>query len=149
MEKTEAFAQRLMQNLYRMARCRHAIFKDILSEYGVTLHQFHLLMHIKMSGKVKISDMSDLMLVSIPTASRMINTVSDMGLVAKKKISGDKRSTYLELTPKGEKAVNELRKRQLETLAWVLEKIPQDDLEVFLEVTERMADEMVSGLNRE
>jgi DNA-binding MarR family transcriptional regulator len=149
MEKTEAFAQRLMQNLYRMARCRHAVFQDILTEYGVTLHQFHLLMHIKMSGQVKISDLSDLMLVSMPTASRMINTVSEMGLVNKKKIRGDKRSTYLELTTEGDKVVDELRKRQLETIARILEKIPQDDLEVFLKVTERMADAMVSGLNRE
>jgi DNA-binding MarR family transcriptional regulator len=149
MKEIEAFAQRLMQNLYRMARCRHAVFQDILSEYGVTLHQFHLLMHIKMSGEVKISDLSDLMLVSMPTASRMINTVSEMGLVTKKKISGDKRLTYLELTAEGDKMVDELRKRQLETIARILEKIPQDDLEVFLRATERMADEMVSGLNRE
>jgi len=149
MENTEAFSQRLMQNLYRMARCRHAIFQDILSEYGVTLHQFHLLMHIKMSGEVKISDSSDLMLVSMPTASRMINTLSEMGLVTKKKISGDKRSTYLELTAEGDKVVDELRRKQLETIARILENIPQGDLEVFLKVTEKIADEMVSGLDRE
>jgi DNA-binding MarR family transcriptional regulator len=106
-------------------------------------------MHIKMSGEAKISDMSDLMLVSIPTASRMINTVSEMGLVVKKKISGDKRSTYLELTAEGDRVVDELRRRQLETIARILENISQDELEVFIKVTEKMADEMVSGLDRQ
>ena len=149
MEKAEALAQHLMENLYRMARCRHAIFQDIFSQSGVTLHQFHLLMHIKMSGKVKVNGLSELMLVSAPTASRMANTVSDMGLVAKKKIRGDRRSTYLELTPEGERVVDELRKRQVEIIARILERIPQEDLEVFLKATDKIADEMVSGLDRE
>lgn len=148
MNDTRTLARRLMQDMYRMARCRHAIFKDILSEQGITLQQFHLMLHVKMGERVKISDLSEFMLVSVPTASRMVNTLSDRGLVAKKRLGDNKRSIYLELTPEGERTVNRLRKRQLDTLARVLEKIPRDHLEAFLEVTEKIADQMVSGLSR-
>ncbi len=140
MEKDQLFAQRLMQNLYRIARCRHAMFQDILTDYGVTLHQFHLLLHLKSKKQVKVTDLSDKMMVSMPTASRMINTLCDMGMISKKKSQTDRRSTYLQLTGKGKKVVGEIREKQLEKISMMLKKVSDDDKEAFLNLTERIAD---------
>jgi DNA-binding MarR family transcriptional regulator len=135
-----SFAQRLMQNMYRIARCRQATFQDTLSRYGVTLHQFHLLLHVGSGKKVKVKDVSDKMLVSMPTASRMINALCDLGMVSKEKGQGDKRSTYLVLTNKGRKVVEDIRKRQLETITRIMERIPDKDRDDFLGIMERIAD---------
>lgn len=149
MEKNEAFIQRLMQNLYRVARCRQAMFQDVLARYGVTLHQFHLLLHIDSSGQLKVTELSDKMLVSMPTASRMINALCELGLVRKKKTTSDRRSTYLELTAKGKRTMGDIHRQQMEMISRVLEKMPEEDLEAFLQVSERIADQWMSTLKEQ
>lgn len=141
--------QRLMQSLYRMARCRQAMFQDILSEYGVTLHQFHLLLHVKSCGSIKLSELSQKMLVSMPTASRMISALCETGLAERKKNDRDRRSTYLALTPRGSEVVEQIKRRQLETLRGIIGGIPQSDLEAFLRVAESIADEWTRSLRKE
>lgn len=149
MKKDEVFTQRLMQSIYRIARCRRAVFQDLLTDYGVTLHQFHLLMHMVSGKQVKVTDLSEKMLVSMPTASRMINTLCEMGLVTKNKNSSDRRSTYLELTRKGKRVVGEIRERQLAMFSGILEKMQEKDVETFLSVTERIASEWTVLLREE
>jgi len=152
MNSDEALTQRLMQSMYHITRCRHATFKEILAKYGVTLQQFHLLAFIlgegKGEGKVKVTDISGKMLVSVPTASRMIDTLCGMGMIVKKKGAEDRRPTYLELTPKGRRIVREIRKRQLDIVSDILSELPEKDVETFLGVTERIATDWVAMLKQ-
>ena len=144
MEKSEIDAQRLTQVLYRMARSRHTLFQGLLSSYGVTLHQFHLLLHMKASGKIRVTDLSDLMMVSKPTASRMIHTLCDKGLVSKKTDDQDRRLVFLTLTPKGEKVVGKMQAKQREVLASVLGKVPASEMKVFLDTVEKIESELAA-----
>lgn len=149
MESMEDHVHRLMLNLYRLARCRQAMFQQLLTDYGVTLHQFHLLTHIKSTGSIKVTELSARMLVSMPTASRMINALCDLGLASKKKGESDRRSTYLELTPRGEEVVEEMRGKQLGLLTRIMDDLPAADRETFLEVMEQMADDWTAALGLE
>ncbi len=142
MEKSEIDAQRLMQVLYRMARSRQALFKEMLLTYGVTLHQFHLLLHMKASGKIRVTELSDLMMVSKPTASRMVHTLCDKGLVSRKADDQDRRLVYLALTPSGEKVVGEIQTRQRERLARILAKVPASEMKAFLNTVEKIESEL-------
>lgn len=99
MEKGDADAQRLMLAFYRVGRSRHAILRDLLSRHEVTPQQFHLLMYIKASGTARVTDLSAMMMVSKPTASRMINTLCDKGMIRKRADEKDRRLVYLDLTP--------------------------------------------------
>ncbi len=146
MKEKEVYIYRLMHDLYRMARCRQAMFKGALADYGVTLHQFHLLMHLNSCGKAKVTDLSEKMLVSMPTASRMINSLCETGLTAKIKDDADRRSTYLELTPRGRKVLEEIKQGQLRQLMKLIEGIPLNDLDEFTKVTEMIADEWTAAL---
>ncbi len=148
MKKSEEDAQRLMQDFYRIARSRHALFYDLLSGYGITMHQFHLLMYLKMKGRMKVTDLGNMMLVSMPTASRMLNTMCEKGLVSKKGDDKDRRLSYVELTREGERVVEEAHARQRETLAEVLEGMPETDMEPFLENVEKIADELTSLMKK-
>jgi len=148
-KKSEEDAQRLMQEFYRIARSRHALFYDLLSGYGITMHQFHLLMYLKMRGRMKVTDLGNMMLVSMPTASRMLNTMCEKGLVKKTGDDKDRRLSYVELTREGERVVEEAHARQIEVLAEVLEGMPESDMESFLAQTERLADELTSLKEKE
>jgi DNA-binding MarR family transcriptional regulator len=145
-EGKEACVQRLMQSFYRVARCRQAMFQSVLSQYGVTLHQFHLLWHIRSNRQIKVTEISDLMLVSTPTASRMINTLFDMGFVMKKKSHPDRRSTYLELTEKGEEIITKVYRRQMELINVLLEALSEKELDNFLDITESIAERWMTLL---
>ena len=149
MEKSEIDAQRLTQVLYRMARSRHTLFQGLLSRYGVTLHQFHLLLHMKASGKIRVTDLSDLMMVSKPTASRMVHTLYDKGLVNRKTDDQDRRLVFLTLTPKGERVVGEMQAKQVEVLASVLRKVPAGEMKVFLDTVEKIEGELAAILKQD
>jgi DNA-binding MarR family transcriptional regulator len=138
MEKSEIDAQRLMHVLYRIARSRHTLFQEMLSRYGVTLHQFHLLLHMKASGKISVTELSDMMMVSKPTASRMAHTLCDKGLVSRKADDLDRRLVHLALTPKGEKVVGEIQARQRERLARILGKVPASEMKAFMNTVEKI-----------
>jgi DNA-binding MarR family transcriptional regulator len=149
MNKSEIDAHRLMQDFYQVVRSRHALFQDMLSSYGVTLHQFHLLLYMKASGKVTVSDLGNKMLVSMPTASRMLNTLCEKGLASKNRDENDRRLIYLELTPKGKHVVDEADARQREVLSRVLEKIPAAEADAFLHTMEKVAEGLTSLLKEE
>jgi DNA-binding MarR family transcriptional regulator len=142
MDKGEANAQRLMQAFYRVARSRHTLFQDLLASYDVTLHQFHLLLYMKASGKTRVTDLSDMMLVSKPTASRMINTLCDKGMLKKRADNRDHRLVLLVLTPKGERIVEEMQARQRELLSRVLGKMPAAEMNAFMETMEKIESEL-------
>ena len=144
MDKSEVDAQRLMRAFYRMAMSRHALFRDLLSGYGVTLHQLHLLTYMKASERIRVTDLSDMMLVSKPTASRMLNTLCDKGLARKKADDADRRLVYVELTLKGEQVVEEMQASQMEMLSRVLGKMPAGEMGAFLETMEKVAGELKS-----
>ena len=149
MDKTEASAQRLMQAFYRIARSRHAIFQDLLSHYGVTLHQFHLLLYMKASGRTKVTDLSEMMMVSKPTASRMINTLCDKGMLKKKADDQDRRLVFLVLTPRGKRVVEEMQARQREFISRILSRMPAAEMKAFLETIEKIEGEFAEMSRQE
>lgn len=149
MDRNEEDAQRLLQNFYRIARSRHLLFRDLLARYGVTLHQFHLLMHMKTAEKVRVTDLSEMMLVSKPTASRMLNTLCDKGLARKKLDSEDRRLVHVELTPEGERVVEGVHAKQREMVSKVLGKMRKDETQAFLGTMERITGELTSQIREE
>jgi DNA-binding MarR family transcriptional regulator len=149
MERSEELIQRIMNGLYRIGRGRHAVFQEELPRYGVTLQQFHLLLYLKLQGGAKVSEVGRMMMVSTPTASRMVNALQRAGLVKKEKSPRDQRAAVLTLTRRGSKLVERVRERQNDFLISLLHDIPDRDLEAFLRVIEMMAEKMAAGRSAE
>ncbi|MBN2027137.1 MAG: MarR family transcriptional regulator [Actinobacteria bacterium] len=143
MDQSELNAQLLLQEFYRIARSRHLLFRNLLSRYGVTLQQWHLLLHMKTREKVRVTDLSEMMLVSKPTASRMLNTLCEKGLARKKTDSKDRRLVYVEITSKGKKVVEDAHAKQREMVSKVLAQMDEDETQVFLRTMEKIADALV------
>lgn len=131
-----------MREFYRIAGCRHAVFREYLPRYGITFQQFHMLLHLSKAGPLKISDLSQRMLVSMPTTSRMANYLLRQGLVKKSKDSSDRRSTYLELTPRGEELVMTVEGLQARTISSILGELSREEADTFLRVIRYFADSL-------
>ncbi|MEJ5186060.1 MAG: MarR family transcriptional regulator [Candidatus Geothermincolales bacterium] len=135
-----------MREFYRIAGCRHAVFREYLPKYGLTFQQFHLLLHLKKEGPLKISDLSQRMLVSMPTTSRMANHLMRQGLVKKSKGSSDRRSTYLELTSRGEEIVMTVESLQARAISSILQELSNEEAETFIRVIRHFADSLTGRL---
>jgi len=134
MDKSDISAQRLMEIMYRIARRRQALFHGLL----------HLLLYMKDGGKTRVTDLSDMMMVSKPTASRMINTLCDKGLVRKKTDERDRRLVFLMLTAKGDRVLSEIQARQREMLSRLLGKMTVSEMRAFLETVEKIEVELAA-----
>lgn len=92
MEWTAIFARLWMYEINRFNR-----------ETGLTFGQMNLLLHIHYHGPCKVSDVSELLQVSPPGASQMVERMVQQGLVKRREVSGDRRVRLVELTEQGQR----------------------------------------------
>lgn len=82
----------------------------------LTTSQFHLLRLIALGGLHHVGDVTDFLGVSAPAATKNIDKLERLGLVARKPSMGDRRATLLEASPEGRRLVgryDELTKARL------------------------------------
>jgi DNA-binding MarR family transcriptional regulator len=80
----------------------------ILSEDSVTLHQVLLLNKLGNVGESTLSAMADLMRMSPPSISQMIDRLVEIGLVARAEDQADRRRKRIGLTPKSQRLLERL-----------------------------------------
>ncbi|MEK7668787.1 MAG: MarR family transcriptional regulator [Gemmatimonadota bacterium] len=71
----------------------------------LTVSQFHLLRLITLSGLHHVGQVADFLGVSAPAATKNIDKLERLGLVARKPSLGDRRATLLEASPEGHQLV--------------------------------------------
>lgn len=91
MEWTATFARLWMHDINRFTR-----------ETGLTFGQMNLLLHIHYHGACEVSGVSELLQVSPPGASQMVERMVQQGLVKRREVSGDRRVRLVELTEQGQ-----------------------------------------------
>lgn len=80
----------------------------ILSEVSVTLHQVLLLNKLGKVGDSTQSEMADLMRMSAPSISQMIDRLVEIGLVARAEDQADRRRKRIALAPNGRRLLERL-----------------------------------------
>lgn len=96
MEWTATFARLWMHDINRFSR-----------NTGLTFGQMNLLLHIHYHGACEVSGVSELLQVSPPGASQMVERMVQQGLVTRREVTGDRRVRLVELTEQGQKMANE------------------------------------------
>src|SRR5450756_2936501 len=71
-DKREELAGEFLLSIERLMKGTGVIFRAVLEDYDVTHAQFHLLMVVKGRGKTTVTEISRLLMIAPPTASRMI-----------------------------------------------------------------------------
>ncbi len=78
----------------------------------------------------RISDLSADAMLSAQNVSRMVASLEDEGLVDRFTIQGGGRATYVKLTPKGEKIIEECDRLGERFDEWFLARLTEDDVEL-------------------
>jgi len=113
----------------------------------LTLSQWSALAAIETAGSMRIGDLAEHEHVSPPTATRLVASLEDAGLISREVNNEDRRSARVALAEPGRRALAELRRKRTEALAARLAGWSAGDLEVLTEALplfERLADTRLS-----
>jgi len=100
----------------------------------LTLSQWSALVTIEMHGPMRIGDLAEREGVSAPTATRLVASLEERGLVQRETDSSDRRSSYVSVTPAGAEQLDWARKVRTAKLAQRLATLADDDIRRLLDV---------------
>ncbi|HVW34025.1 MAG TPA: MarR family winged helix-turn-helix transcriptional regulator [Acidimicrobiia bacterium] len=120
---------------------------DLVSNRGgLTLERsaYPLLNQILALGTGRLSDVAAGLKVAVPTVSRQVRQLEDLGLVQRSQDPVDGRAVILEVTASGLDALQRMRDEWRRTVAEILEPWPVKDREILGELLERFAVELLA-----
>lgn len=103
---------RFVESLGAIMRMRGSIFRKAMGEHGVTGPQFFLMKLVGTHGELSVTQVSEMMMVAAPTASRMIDGLCEKGLLSRRKDPENRRVTLVGLTREGERIMRRLWDQQ-------------------------------------
>jgi len=92
----------------------------------------------------RLSDVAIGLKVAVPTVSRQVRQLEDLGLVARTQDPIDGRAVLLEVTDAGLDALQRMRTEWRKTVAEILEPWPEKDRELLGELLERFTHELMA-----
>ena len=96
------------------------------------------------AGGGRLTDVAAGLKVAVPTVSRQVRLLEDLGLVTRTKDPVDGRAILLEVTDAGVDALQRMRREWRRTVAEILEPWPPKDRELLGELLERFALELLA-----
>ena len=120
---------------------------DVVSNrVGLTLERsaYPLLNQILALRGGRLSDVAAGLKVAVPTVSRQVRQLEELGLVARTQDPIDGRAILLEVTEAGLEALQRMRVEWHRTVAEILESWPPKDREILGELLERFALELLA-----
>lgn len=127
--RREELAEEFLRSIGKFVRGMNAIFRKEIEKYQVTWPQFYLMKAVKNAGGMTVTEVSNRMMVSAPTASRMIDGLCAKGLLEKAKDSDDHRITQVLPTPESEELVVTLTALQHRLMLDIFRREKESDLE--------------------
>ena len=100
----------------------------------LTLSQWSALVTIEMHGPMRIGDLAEREGVSAPTATRLVASLEERGLVQRETDTSDRRSSYVSVTSGGAEQLDWARKVRTAKLAQRLATLDEGDIHRILDV---------------
>jgi homoprotocatechuate degradation regulator HpaR len=94
-----------------LLRCREAVmarFRPMLREHGLSEQQWRILRALCATGPLRAGDLAQLTLLSAPSVSRLVRSLSERGLIRRAPNADDLRATTITVTARGRKLVDRI-----------------------------------------
>ena len=105
---------------------------------AMTATQRISLIEIADAGPLRLNDLAARIGTSAPTASRTVDILDDLGLVARETDPADRRAVRIELTPAGRRLVDERKARAAAAFEPAVGALTGPDREQLLDLLARM-----------
>ncbi|MDP2654742.1 MAG: MarR family transcriptional regulator [Candidatus Omnitrophota bacterium] len=100
--------------------------------------QLFVIMILHEQKTCRVSELSSLMKVSVPTVTGLIDRMARAGYAKRIPDREDRRVIHIVLTPKGVSVAKKLRKTIQDRWQGVVEKLPAEDAENYLRILKRI-----------
>lgn len=112
---------------------------------GLTPTKISVLLHVARVGRVRLSDLSDEEGINPTMMSRVIAALTEAGLIERVSDPGDRRAAVVEVTARGRKLAERIRRERTDALNLALEGLDENDraqVEAALPALERLAEQL-------
>ncbi|MBI4556990.1 MAG: MarR family transcriptional regulator [Candidatus Hydrogenedentes bacterium] len=103
-----------------------------------TVPQINMLSTIRKRGQVTIKELAELLRVSAPSASSMVDRLVEMGGLSREQNKLDRREVVVRITAEAEEAIEQTERQMFEGIAEILERMGPEDARKWCEVYERI-----------
>lgn len=110
------------------------MYSDLAQDYDATAVQALTLLKIDPKDGTRSTNLGPKMAIEPTSLTRIIKLLEDNGYIYKEKTTNDKREVIIKLTNKGLNSRNLSKEVVLNFNKTVMEKIPNEKLEIFKEV---------------
>lgn len=100
----------------------------------LTLSQWSALVTVEQHGRLRIGDIADREGVSAPTATRLVASLEERGLLRRETDESDRRSSHVSITEVGLQQLEEFRQASTAKLAQRLATLSEVDVKRLLDV---------------
>ena len=137
----------ILLRFFRFSHIFSSVFKEVFevrllqdaSAYPLTPSQFQLIKLMAIDGHHQVGEVADFLGVSPPAATKNIDKLERLGLVARNRSPGDRRATLLSVSRKGRRLVRKYEEIRAARLSPVLADFGPKEIARFADLLERFA----------
>lgn len=138
----DQFSERLSELIPRLMRecTRHE--SNYLSEGVITLQQYVALEHLRQMGLSKMSRLAEAMCLQMSSLTGLTDRLVKHGLVKRERCEQDRRSVYVDLTPKGKKILKEIQQQKRKGIESLFSRLTIKERSQYLDIIEKLVGDL-------
>ncbi len=145
MEPSTEPSVRAYVRLVRSAERLHALVSRGLTEHGLSASQFSAMKVLRLHGKLAQRDIAKHILKSGGNITILVDNLETLGLVRRDRDTVDRRITYVQLTPEGERLFDEIYPPHLARIRDAMGALNDHECETLLGLLEKISPEAVEA----
>ncbi len=115
-----------------------APIREMLSETGITEQQWRVLRVLAEYGRLDAKTLADRSSLLFPSLTRIVATLRDKGLVTQTRDDKDRRRQFIEITPDGQRIIDDHSGHAASIVAGFKETLGAQDYETLLDLLTRL-----------
>lgn len=127
----EAIVSMIANTPRTVRNIRERIINRVLEAGGETMsrHHFEVLKALDEDGRMSITELGGILVISKSQMTRLISELSTAGLVSREADPGDRRKSIVALTDKGERSISHVNERFHQTTMQILQPLSEQELD--------------------
>jgi homoprotocatechuate degradation regulator HpaR len=120
-----------------LIRAREGIMssiREMLSETGITEQQWRVLRVLVEYGRMDTKTLANRSSLLFPSLTRIVATMREKGLVTQTRDDKDRRRQFIEITPQGQKIIDDRAPQAAQIVADFKKSLGQDNYEKLLDL---------------
>lgn len=132
--------EELKDFLFNALRVLHRFERVEVSEFDLNFPLIYLLKFLKRRSPLRISEISDEMIIPLFNATRLVDQLEKRALVKRERDINDKRNIYVSITRDGSKMVTKIEEFTLKTIMENIGQFEQDELIKIIDLMRNLDD---------